>query len=765
MPTMSTNHSAVWIGSIGTAVILAPFLLLCLPVQLPSVHQTESLKVVDCNGILLREVFSPSRGRGTHVRLDDISREYLDVVVALEDKRFFSHVGIDPLSIARAAFDNLKAGRVVSGASTITQQLSRELCGFSGRAVVHKAIEAWHALRIDLRYSKERILECYLNRISFGNNNYGIEAASRFYLGKSAAHLTVAESALLATIPRGPTIHNPLRMNRWSLTARYRRTVQKLYRAGVIDSLEMARIAGVSPLVGVRRDVLKAPHFVNYVLSQPRPKRTRRLRTTLDYSLQQRVEEIVASWIERLSAYHVTNAAVVVLDNRTRGVKAWVGSKDFWDREHHGQVDGVRALRQPGSALKPFLYALALSSGYTAASVLADIKTNASGHGGDFVPHNYDRTFHGPVRLRRALACSYNVPAVRVLERLGTEPYLRLLRRCGFTDLLRPSSHYGLGLSLGNAEITLLQLVKAYSVLAGGGCLRPIIAVAAHGEESTTHRAVVDTACFRVFDSNLAFILTDILGDNRARTPAFGPLSALRLPFHCAVKTGTTKDYRDNWTVGYTQGFTVGVWVGNFDGSPMVDVSGVSGAAPIFHQTMMALEKRYGHEQEHPVLAEGLVRAPVCRLSGLRAGPWCEGTISELFLEGTEPSEVCGYHTCEGIVYPPVYGTWAARRGVPDTLRQGTQSADGTLRITFPGNGDIFKIDKVLDPTYQRLFCEAVVPARFDSVEVFVDGKRVARIGHPFRYELPLNEGEHVVEYRAGSRWEAMERVAFRVLP
>jgi penicillin-binding protein 1C len=457
------------------------------------------------------------------------------------------------------------------------------------------------------------------------------------------------------------------------------------------------------------------------------------VRTTIDYPLQNQVQWIMRGHLRKLQWKNVHNAAAIVLDNRTGEILALVGSADFFDSTHSGQVNGVTAMRQPGSSIKPFMYGLALESGLTPATLLADIPTAIPDHHGDYVPENYDRRYHGPVRIRSALACSYNVPAVRTLQRIGKPAFLERLRLCGFTGLDRDAEFYGYGLTLGNAEVSLLEITTGYMAFANHGMWRPAVLVPGQQGSSLSHR---------VYDETTAYLITDILKDPAARRPAFG--SNFRFPFGCAVKTGTTKDYKDNWTIGYTTPYTVGVWVGNFDGQQMRQVSGVSGAGPIFSDIMMFLHTPpYGQPPEEFVPPPHLVRRSVCARSGDLPTRLCEKRLDEWFLEGEEPKDSCGVHEEFGFrmpdgtervktfaVFPAEYREWAHQEGIPlppPGARRVSRTGNADMKIdrlmiVSPNTGDYFKIDPVLRREYQTITIAGFVPPGVEHVRLRING-------------------------------------------
>jgi len=466
-----------------------------------------------------------------------------------------------------------------------------------------------------------------------------------------------------------------------------------------------------------------------------------------------------------LEAYHVSNAAALVMDNQNGDILAYVGSKDFFDDATGGQNDGVLALRQPGSTLKPFTYQLALERASTPATLIPDIADYPSA-ARSFLPENYDRKFHGPVRLREALACSYNLPAVRVLETLGVDALYQRLQEFGFRSLRQTPEFYGPGLTLGNGEVTLLELTRAYSILARRGASlreRYVLPASVSLDEATESRQ-------QLFSPLTSYLMTHILADRQAAIPAFGENTPLNLPFPTAVKTGTSKDYRDNWTLGYTSEYTVGVWVGNFDGSPMQRVSGITGAAPIYRDIMLHLY-RYGDPPS--LLADppaGLARARICPLSGQLVGDDCPHAIEEIFLEGTVPTEVCQMHRAywvdarDGLLtdltssqavkkifihFPPLYQTWAREMGYPDPptvyspYNDAQKEAVPRLRIVRPNHGDVYAIDPILRREYQTIRFSALAPAGVTELTWYVDDAVWQTAPAPFDASWQIQPGAH----------------------
>ena len=684
----------------------------CAP--LPAAGPKPSLHLYDRTGRPLRAFLSAQETYQEPVSLSELSPWLILAVLAAEDRRFYSHGGIDLRAMARAAWQNIRAGRVVSGASTVTQQLMRARRHYPKNAW-GKLAEAWAALRWERTHSKDEILQDYLNTLQFGNLTQGVAAASRFYFGVDAQELSLAQAAALAGLIQSPTRLNPLKNPHGVLLRRGR--VLDAMRAQDFITPEQYGLAMKEPLaLSAGERPFAAPHFARRV--QALAPAALQVHTTLDPDLQQYTEKAIQNHLGKLAGHNVTNAAAVVLDNATGEVLAYAGSADFGDEEHSGQVDGVMALRQPGSALKPFVYALALQNGLTAASVLQDEDTFFEG---GFRPRNYDEKFHGGVSVRRALACSYNVPAVKAAEPLGAARLLNLLHELGFSSLQRPADFYGLGLALGGGEVTLLELANAYATLARGGRVRPVVF-------ARQPRLVWPVQERQALPEETAYIITDILADNAARADAFGLNSPLHFAFPAAAKTGTSKDYKDNFAIGYTPRLTVAVWAGNFDASSMQKVSGISGAAPILHDVLTYAYKKYpsgGFE-----VPQRVVHAVVCEESGRLAGAHCPHTREEVFVQGQLPPQVCdGKHS-------------------PKT---------GPLQIIAPVEGDVFKWDESLPAAAQQLHFKT--SAAGGPCHWRLDGQELP--GQAPDLWWPLKQGRHGLSVACGAE---TARVHFTVL-
>lgn len=642
-PWLRKLSRALIFGAIGALLLGAWVWFTPFETALLSEQNITSTRIVDRYGRELREVLGSSEGRARAVDIDDISQHLISATVHAEDHRFWSHVGVDPLAIARASWQNARNLEVVSGASTLSQQVVKLLrSGNRSRSIPNKFSEAVLAIRLERAVSKREILAQYLNRAPYGNQLFGASAAAWMYFNKPPAQLSLAESALLAAIPRAPSVYNPYK--NLAGAQQVQRRILKLMRAREVISAEQYRNAVAEKLVIRRPDRrVLAPHFSEYVLRtlprQAGDARPKLIQTTLNLDLQKTVQDIVQAELARLEDKNVHQAAVLVLQTQTNEVLAWVGSQNYWDETHAGANDGVLARRQPGSALKPFVYGLYLDQGHRASDILADFPREFPAEKGTYIPQNYDRRFHGPVSARAALASSLNIPAVMVAQQVGVEALLRTLGELGMRTFDEAASHYGLGLALGNGEVRLRDLTAAYATLGRLGVQKPLRIVAGH----TEHTAAADA---QIYTPETAYILLDILSDDAARAQGFGRYSALYFPYRVAAKTGTSDGFRDNWTFGVTPEYTVGVWAGNFDASPMQRSSGITGAAPIMRQVIQALYPDAANAADVPWFSkpQGVETRRVCALSGHKPGPDCPSSRLELFAPDTWSEAPCPIH-------------------------------------------------------------------------------------------------------------------------
>jgi len=642
--------------------------------------QFETTRILDREGNLLYEILDPNAGRRTYVPLERVSPYVIAATVATEDKLYFEHPGYDLWAILRAVIQNLQGGEVVSGASTITQQVTRNLLFTSEErsriTALRKIREVLLAAEITRSYTKEAILELYLNQNNYGNLAYGIEAAAETYFDTTADKLTLPQASFLAGLVQAPAVYD-VYTNREVTLNRQRQVlglmVEASTEAGCIYVGESVAPVCVSPEeAGAAAaelenyafhapDVfMRYPHWVNYVrmlLEATYDPQTIyqagfTVHTTLDPVLQDEAERLVRDQVVSLAELNVTDGALVAIRPATGEILAMVGSADYYDEEHAGQINMSIQPRQPGSSIKPMTYTAAFEKGWTPSTLIWDVPSEfpPSGDPNDprdpYKPVNYDERFHGPVTVRTALANSYNVPAVKTLDFVGiyddasTQPgegLVAFAQRLGITTLT--SNEYGLALTLGGGEVTPLEFTAAYSAYANGGQRMPTYAITRI--EDFTGKTVFEyslPSSEPVIREEHAYLINSILSDNTARTPAFGANSVLNLPFPAAVKTGTTNDFRDNWTVGWTPDLAAGVWIGNADYTPMGKISGITGAAPIWNAFMQFAIPRLTNNNPTPFQRpNGIVDKAVCTLSGAEPSEWCPDQRLEQFAQDQPP--------------------------------------------------------------------------------------------------------------------------------
>jgi penicillin-binding protein 1C len=797
----------------GVAYAVHRVLLVDLPApgELPQRAAAPSSKVYDRHGRLLFEVIDPHLGKHSPLSIDEIPLALQQATVATEDATFYTNPGVDWRGIVRSVWINLRGGDILAGGSTITQQLARNLLLSPDerfqRTMIRKLRESILAWRLARTYTKADVLALYLNEIYYGNMAYGVEAAAQAYFSKSVDELDLAECALLAGLPQAPALYNPL-VDLGAALRRQRVVLDLMVKQGYVSPEEAELAAGERLQFAATPFPIRAPHFVTYVWStleremgvEALAQGGFEVRTTLDVDLQETGEAVVRRHLAALEERggpdrNVNNAALLALDPQTGEILTMVGSADYFDPAIGGAVNVCLSPRQPGSAIKPITYAVALDPAwsqtpgeavtrwgvlpFTPATLVADVRTSfITREGVGYVPLNYDQRWHGPVLLREALGSSYNLPAVKVLDAIGLERMVAQARRMGITTFDRSTERFGLALTLGGGEVRLLELSAAYAAFATGGAQVAPVAIreVVDAEGRVVYTPPVEPRA-RVLDERVAYLITDMLSDEWARLPSFGEESALYLGRPAAAKTGTTTDWRDNWTVGYTPDLVTGVWVGNSDNAPMYHISGITGAGPIWHDFMTwALKDRLPQDFGRP---EGLVEVEVCALSGQRPTFNCPHRRREWFIAGTEPAQECDVHqrfrvdAATGLlateqtppervreriyaVYPPELEAWAIGQGIPRPPEARIVASEaetpmgdrGGLEIVSPFQRDRYRLSAALPAGDQRILIEARPggQASFARVTVYVDDQPLASFdGPPYRLWWPLQPGEHQI--------------------
>lgn len=737
------NRNRLVFGIAGLTVLL--FLLYFYRFETDILHTSGTSTVfLDRNDIPMRFSLSKNDTRVQTCRLSEISPHFLRAIVLIEDKKFFSHLGVRSASIGRAFYQNVKNRRVVSGGSTITMQLAKLLHRHRKRHIFNKISEIFWALKCEVHVKKNVILEEYVNRLPFGNMIYGIKEASRYYFEKAPSRLSLNQAIYLALIPKSPTRYNP-RKHEEKLRIRWNRVLTHFFRKGHISQDEYRRALNEGIRFEMNVYPLHAPHFIEMVKKRTLPG-AETVRTTLDLGIQTKAVGIVREHLIRLKPYNVGSAAFVIIDNRTHEVVALMGSPDYFDERNSGFVNIAASLRQPGSTLKPFVYGLALEEGWTPATVLPDIRFPSKG---GFFPRNHDGREHGPVRFRVALACSYNIPAFFLAMKLSPRLVIRKLHSAGFSHINGAPGFYGETIALGSGEVTLMELVTAYSSLANEGVIHEPSMM--KGEPVLQHR---------LFSKHHAFLIWDILSDPSARFPSFGYHSSMNMPFPLAVKTGTSKGFRDKWAIGVNSQYTVGVWLGNPLGQNMKNLNSVGNATTVLRDIFLAIQKDW--TKGGILLPDDIMKATICSLSGELATDACSQVVDEYFEPGSLPSTPCSYHlqTEHGIVttYPELYKKWVSKNILSDDIS--FQTATRRI-ISFPQKGDTFYISEAISRQDQVIPIEVMGFESGAKVDIYLDGKHYREMIFPESVTWPLERGSHILEIRSGSA--VCDTISFQV--
>ena len=791
-----------FLGVVG--LFFATFLLLPLfAFNLPSPDQVVrregySTKILDRNGEVLYDIFLDQRR--TSVPFDEIPIYLRQATIAIEDKNFYKHQGFDPTAYLRAVY-NIFVKRRLQGGSTLTQQLVKNVLLSPERTVFRKIREFILAIQIERKYSKDEILRMYLNEAPYGGTAWGVGSAAEVYFGKKVKDLTLIESAILAGMPQRPSVYSPYSSTPNAYIGRTQEVLRRMREDGYInkDQEESAKNELDNVAFQERGASFKAPHFVQYVekILEERyganivEQGGLKVTTTLDLKLQEEAQNIVKEEIEKVEKQNITNGAAVALNPETGEILAMVGSKDFNAPDYDGQFNtAVQALRQPGSSIKPITYVTALKEGFTASTLLMDVPTTFPGGIGqpDYTPVNYDGKFRGPMQVRFALANSINLAAVKMLAMVGIKDTLETAYDLGVSTLAPTQetlNRVGLSLTLGGGEVRLLELTGAYAAFMNGGYrVDPVAILKVEDSSGKVIEEIEPKKGKKVLTAEQAFIIADILSDNNARSEIFGTNSLLFIPGKTvAVKTGTTNDKRDNWTIGGNSLGLVGTWVGNNDYTAMLQVaSGVSGASPIWRRILLeVLKDKPNVKFEIP---SGIVTASVDTVSGYRAHDGYPAR-SEYFIKGTEPGEdpvhvklkICksegklatpsdiaggSYEEKEFFVFKEEDPT--APPGGQNRWQEGILgwlSTQGDSRYHPPGDycgtGTPVNVEFVSPSDHSSNLANAfTIKVTADStsdivsIELEVDGVKVRTFtGPPYEHQVTLGDGVHTIKAKA----------------
>ena len=716
----------------GCLVLAALALLIAVPFWLPwraldsFLSDPAGTRITDRSGALLSLVLDRRGELQEHLGFTEIPSECRRLFVELEDVRFYRHPGVDPLALGRAFLLRLRGGG--SGASTMTMQLARIISPHS-RSFAGKLVEAFHALKIESRLSKEEILSLYLDSLPYGRNTKGVAAAAWTYFDAALSDLSPAQLLALSIIPRNPSVYDPFDhpvalIAAASQAARHRDLAREM---GIGEGDIRAAVLGARS----GRPPSHAPHFSRFVSTEIREGKLRaragEIRTTLDLALNDFIEERVRFYLDRYAQARVTNAAVVAIDNAGGTVIGWVGSGDFSDDARSGQIDGALIRRQSASTLKPFLYARALENGWTPATLLPDSPIEFGSAGDEtYRPVNFDRRSHGVVRLRTALASSLNVPAVFTLSRVGVRAFAGDLRSLGFALPADTESRSGLGMAIGNAEVSLLDLVHAFTVFPRGGTFLPLAVTPAQSPGGGSGGGPGGQPAARIFDPATAWLICSILSDPSARATGFGTRTYFRTPFPSMFKSGTSSEFTNLWAVGATPRYTVGAWAGNFDGRTVINKTGSIVPTQLVADVLNRLTTAPADFQRPP----GIVEARIDTLTGMRATPLCPSTRSEYFRSEAQVPPPCTYHENP--------------RGRETLLLESLLGAGETLRILFPVDGQVFYLDTTVAESRQSI---PLVAASRGGKEITlsIDGQQIRSHAPEGEISLPARRGHHVI--------------------
>jgi penicillin-binding protein 1C len=681
----------------------------------PEPGSLQAAEYLDRNGERLNVTLQNHWNYADHLALHEMPPLLLKAFVEAEDRRFFEHGGVDWPARIHAMVQNMLARRVVRGASTITEQVVR-LLHPRPRTYWSRWLEGWEAMRLEHKFSKGEILEFYLNQVPYGRRRHGVVQAAQFYFNRSLSTLNDKELLSLAVMVRAPSRLDPLR-NPKAIEKPVARLAQAMVDQQMLTRQAAKQLTSTPLAVSQPKLAVDAAHFVQHLkTTQPQLRAVNgRIVTTIDASLQRRVQAMLDNRIRTLRRRNVSDGAVLVIDHLANEVLAWVNAGGYTDHDGN-RIDAITSPRQPGSTLKPFLYAMALEKGWTAATLIDDSPLAIAVGNGLHSIRNYSGQYYGPLRLREALANSLNVPAIRTAEYVGREHFLDRLHKLGFDSLTQHPDFYGDGLGLGNGEVSLFELVRAYSVLARGG--------KTHTIRFAFNQAPDARADVRVFNPQVVSLIGDILSDPDARAREFGRDSILRLPVQTAVKTGTSTDYRDAWAVGFSYRYTVGVWMGNMDQRPMQEVTGSTGPGMVLRAVFAELNR---FSESRPLVKSLQLHAVrICPVTGLLAaanGP----SVVEWFRAGKAPTQRCTNHHDKVKVQVAVNGDHTIPK-----LKQPLPGLQMAMDPRIPDSMEVLPFEVEHGETYSR-------------VQWILDGKMVASVSGTKPYSWSLQRGQHTV--------------------
>lgn len=712
-----------------------------------------SSRIYDRNGYLLQVTSLKDGLRREWIPYNKIPQEVINIFLESEDKRFFLHHGIDYLAILNAFKQNSESGKTVRGASTITMQLSKIISPNNEKTFSRKLKDAINAFRIEAKLSKKEILELYLNSVPFGMNSEGITSAARSFFGKEIESLTPEEICCLSVIPRSPSVYNPIN-NPQNNAGKAILIYKKLYKSDETDETLYSKILNTANSAFKYQYPFYMPHLINYLQSVWKSNNSipYEIQLSADINIQYCAENFIHEALEQSQQSRISNAALLVINNKDNSVIAWVGSGNFFDDKNNGQIDGVTTLNQAGSSMKPFLYATAMEIKdldgkpiVYPSKVLADIPREF-GDENIYIPANFNNRYNGPIRVRTALASSLNVPAVTVLSEIGNSTYLKKLFDLGFTSLESTGQNADLGLALGAGEVSLLELVNAFSVFAHDGILLPI----SFSKNTDKAIAKIEKTGKKVFEPDTARIICSILSDKQSRSLGFGYTQSFQTEYPSIFKTGTANQYQDIVALGGTTDYTIGVWMGNFSGETVIGKTGSSLPAWVARNVLDLLVEQnnnMGNETRDFNKPENYVKQKICSLSGKIATDYCPATITEYIPKDLVP-EFCDWHRFKNnkilTYYPPEYQQWFRLYGEKGILDYHATN----LKFLTPNDNTLFyKTERFED---RQAICFEIIGGQKDILYVEYDGNEYTTLSRPFSFYLPLDIGKHTITVKCG---------------
>lgn len=742
-----------------TLIILLFTLLLSLnlifKLPLSKLKKPCSVSVYSSEEKLLRVFISPDGRYRMKVRLGEIEPFLTKAIIAYEDRYFFYHFGVNPFSLWRAFITNLRAKRIICGGSTITMQIAR-MMEPKQRDILSKIIEIGRAIQLELKFSKQELLELYLNLAPYGGNIEGVKAASYLYFGKPPSQLSQSEVCLLVALPRHPEKVRPDKYLKNAYAMR-KKVAQRLLLVKIISKKTYEEIIN-QPIPKKRRKLpLVAAHLADMVKLKYPHQET--IVTTLDYHLQMACEKLLREYLLPLRKQNITQGSIVVIENKTHQVKSLVGSVEFFDQRYSGEVNGAISPRSPGSTLKPFLYALALDEGIiTPKMALSDTPVDYSG----YAPANYDGKYRGIITVTEALFQSRNIPAITLYAKLK-DKFFNLLKEGGLTTLTKPSSYYGLALILGSCEVNLLELTNLYATVANLGRFSDYSLVAQTNLCSEK----------RLFSQASCYLISEMLSQGQRADLSSMWEKTIDLP-KIAWKTGTSYGRRDAWSIGYNPDYTVGIWIGNFSGEGHENLIGKEVADPLLFSLFNYLTKRFSSKRWY-LQPKTVEQRDVCEVSGLPPNEFCPVTITDFYIPGVSTNKKCDFHKlvlidnvtgqrlcplCKGnrgyqsrlvIQYPPHISTYFQRHGYPIDILPPHYFGCATILenkspvIRSPSNGCIYYLTNEIKESYQKILFDASTPNSVSTIHWLVDDKLLFSVPATKKVFYTPTPGKHKI--------------------